>query len=36
MAEIGGPGLAGGLVQFIGAPFTILLDAISYVVSASR
>jgi MFS family permease len=34
IAEIGGPGLAGGLVQFIGAPFTILLDALSYVVSA--
>src|SRR4051812_24201307 len=34
LAEIGGPGLAGGLVQFIGAPFTILLDAVSYVFSA--
>jgi MFS family permease len=34
IAEIGGPGIAGGLVQFIGAPFTIFLDAISYVVSA--
>lgn len=34
IAEIGGPGLAGGLVQFIGAPFTMLLDAISYVVSS--
>jgi MFS family permease len=34
LAEIGGPGLGGGLVQLIGAPFTILIDAISYVVSA--
>jgi len=34
LAEIGGPGLAGGLVQFIGAPFTMLIDALSYVVSA--
>lgn len=34
LAEIGGPGLAGGLVQFIGAPFTMLVDAVSYVFSA--
>jgi len=34
LAEIGGPGLAGGLVQLIGAPFAILVDAISYVFSA--
>lgn len=34
LAEIGGPGLAGGLVQLIGAPFAILTDAISFVVSA--
>jgi MFS family permease len=34
LAEIGGPGLAGALVQVAGAPFAILLDAISYVVSA--
>ena len=34
LAEIGGPGLAGGLVQLIGAPFAILVDAFSYVVSA--
>jgi MFS family permease len=34
LAEIGGPGLAGGLVQLIGAPLAILVDAISYVVSA--
>jgi MFS family permease len=34
LAEIGGPGLAGGLVQVIGAPLAILVDAISFVVSA--
>jgi predicted MFS family arabinose efflux permease len=34
LAEIGGPGLGGGLVQLVGAPFAILLDAISFVVSA--
>jgi MFS family permease len=34
LAEIGGPGLGGGLVQVIGAPFTILIDALSFVVSA--
>jgi MFS family permease len=34
LAEIGGPGLAGGLVQAIGAPFAILTDALSYVASA--
>src|SRR5438046_5052512 len=34
LAEIGGPGLAGGLVQAIGAPFAIFVDAISFVVSA--
>ncbi|MEA2548262.1 MAG: hypothetical protein QOE42_860, partial [Chloroflexota bacterium] len=34
LAEIGGPGLAGGLVQLIGAPFAILVDAISFGVSA--
>ena len=34
LAEIGGPGLAGGLVQVIGAPFAIFVDAISFVVSA--
>ncbi len=33
LAEIGGPGLAGGLVQAIGAPFAILVDAVSFVVS---
>ena len=34
LAEIGGPGLAGGLVQLIGAPMAILVDAVSFVVSA--
>jgi len=34
IAEIGGPGLAGGLVQAIGAPLAILVDAISFVASA--
>ena len=34
LAEIGGPGLGGALVQVIGAPFAILVDAASYVVSS--
>ena len=34
IAEIGGPGLAGAMVQVIGAPFAILVDAISFAVSA--
>ena len=34
IAEIGGPGLAGGLVQVVSAPFAILVDAISFVFSA--
>ena len=34
LAEIGGPGLGGGLVQLVGAPMAILLDATSFVVSA--
>jgi MFS family permease len=34
LAEIGGPGLGGGLVQVIGAPLAILVDAISFAVSA--
>ena len=34
LAEIGGSGLGGGLVQLIGAPFAILADAVSFVVSA--
>jgi MFS family permease len=34
IAEIGGPGLAGGLVQLFSAPFAILVDAASFAVSA--
>lgn len=34
IAEVGGPGLAGALVQVVGAPFAILVDAVSFVVSA--
>jgi predicted MFS family arabinose efflux permease len=34
IAEIGGPGLAGALVQIAGAPFAILVDAVSFVASA--
>jgi MFS family permease len=34
IAEIGGPGFAGGLAQLITAPMAILVDAISYVFSA--
>jgi MFS family permease len=34
IAEIGGPGIAGTLVQIAGAPFAILVDALSFVVSA--
>ena len=34
LAEIGGPGIGGGLVQVIGAPFAILIDAISFGISA--
>jgi MFS family permease len=34
IAEIGGPGLAGTLVQIAGAPFAILIDAFSFVASA--
>ncbi|MGH2490780.1 MAG: MFS transporter [Candidatus Limnocylindria bacterium] len=34
IAEIGGPGIAGMLVQIAGAPFAILIDAFSFVVSA--
>src|SRR5207237_10934132 len=34
LAEIGGPGLGGGLVQLIGPPLAIFVDAISFVVSA--
>jgi MFS family permease len=34
VAEIGGPGLAGVLIQLLTAPVTMLIDALSYVVSA--
>jgi predicted MFS family arabinose efflux permease len=34
IAEIGGPGFAGALVQIVSAPFAILVDAFSFVVSA--
>lgn len=34
VAELGGPGLAGALVQLITAPFALVVDACSYVVSA--
>ncbi len=33
-SEVVGPGLAGGLFQLIGGPLTILIDAVSYLVSA--
>ncbi len=34
IAEIGGPGIGGGLVQLIGGPLAMLVDAISFLVSA--
>ncbi len=34
VAEIGGPGLAGVLIQWLTAPVTMVIDAFSYVVSA--
>jgi MFS family permease len=34
IGEIGGPGFAGALVQIVSAPFAILVDAFSFVVSA--
>jgi len=34
LAEIGGPGLAGAMVQLVSAPFAILVDAASFAVSA--
>src|SRR6266550_4686500 len=34
LAEIGGPGLAGALVQLVSAPFAILVDAVSFALSA--
>lgn len=35
LAQIGGPGIAGGLVGLLGAPLAILVDAVSYVISAA-
>ncbi len=35
LAQIGGPGIAGGLVGLLGAPVAVLLDAASYLVSAA-
>ena len=34
-AQVGGPGLAGMLAQLVSAPIAVLLDALSYVVSAA-
>ncbi|HZP95567.1 MAG TPA: MFS transporter [Candidatus Limnocylindria bacterium] len=34
IAEVGGPGIAGTLVQLVTAPFAVLVDAVSFVVSA--
>ena len=34
IAEIGGPSIAGTLVQIVSAPFAILVDALSFVISA--
>ncbi len=34
LAEMGGPPLAGGLIQVIGAPLAVLFDALSFLVSA--
>jgi MFS family permease len=34
LAEIGGPSLGGSLVQVVGAPLAIFVDAISFIVSA--
>src|SRR5207237_3412669 len=34
IAEIGGPGLAGTLVQVFSAPFAIFVDAVSFLLSA--
>jgi MFS family permease len=35
VAQVGGPGLGGLLVQLVGAPLTLLADAISFLVSAA-
>ena len=35
-AQIAGPGLAGALVQIVGAPAAVVADAVSFVLSATR
>src|SRR5712691_853538 len=35
VAEVGGPGFTGALIQVVSAPFAILVDAVSYLVSAA-
>lgn len=35
IGEIGGPGFAGALVQIVGAPLAMLVDAVSFMVSAA-
>jgi hypothetical protein len=34
VARVAGPGLAGGLVQLLSAPFAIIIDSASFVISA--
>jgi MFS family permease len=34
LAAVAGPGLAGGLIALLGAPMTVAMDAVSFVVSA--
>src|SRR5213079_2880546 len=34
IAQIGGPGLSGTLIGFITAPYAILIDAVSFVISS--
>jgi MFS family permease len=35
VAQVAGPGLAGGLVQTIGGPYAVAVDAVSFLVSAA-
>jgi len=35
ISEVGGPGLGGALVQLLGAPFALLADAVSFLVSVA-
>jgi MFS family permease len=35
IAEVGGPGFAGALVQIVGAPLAMLVDAVSFIASAA-